>query len=62
MLHGSQEIKLSYDSVKEALNDYMQKHLLASVKLQVQKWDTATGAYAGKPNELLVTFEQDKEP
>jgi hypothetical protein len=62
MLHGSQEIKLSYDSVKEALNDYMQKHLLASVKLQVQKWDVSPGAYAGKQTELLVTFEQDKEP
>lgn len=57
MIHGTQKIELTYQSVQEALTDYLQKHLTTGVTVKDLAW-TAGGAYAGAVQSCSATFIQ----
>ena len=57
MIHGVQKIELTYRSVQEALQDYLLKHSLASVVLEVSAWK-AEQNYSPNSQTVLVEFIQ----
>jgi predicted NAD/FAD-dependent oxidoreductase len=56
MIHGKQIIKLTTDSVREALNDWLQKHLVKETVVTVTTWDKTANEYNDKT--LTIEFEQ----
>lgn len=59
MIHGTLKLELTYESVLEAINDYLQKHMLEGIAVEVTKWDKAT-SYGGATPSLAVEFKQSK--
>jgi hypothetical protein len=57
MIHGIQKIELTYQSVQEALTDYLQKHLTVGVTVKDLAW-TASVTYAGGVPSCSATFIQ----
>ena len=60
MMHGPQTIRLTKDSVREALEDYLQKHFQPTVVIAVTNWGAP--AYGTIDNGLEIAFEQAKFP
>lgn len=59
MIHGIQNIELTYDSVREALYDYLKKHVDAGVALSVESWEIAEQeSYSGGAKTIKVKFTQ----
>lgn len=57
MIHGTQKIELTYASVLEALNDYLQKHFDADVTVKVGEWKSKA-VFAGGLQTVDVEFSQ----
>lgn len=57
MLYGKQKIELSYQSVREALADYLAKHFAPGVVVEISAWETVsppTGSYGAAPELITV--------
>jgi len=58
MMHGQQKLTLTHDSVQEALHDYLSKHLLPGMEIQVKAWLPAKDTY-GDAISIDVEFVQN---
>ena len=61
MMHGKQKLTLTKASVQEALQDYLQKHLGATVYGVVQDWNITPNTYGADIGSIDVTFTQAED-
>jgi hypothetical protein len=61
MLHGIQSITLTHESVEEALQDYLQKHMGAEVYLKLTHWMITPNVYEPSKQTIDVGFQQSED-
>lgn len=59
MIHGTAKTELSYESAREALEEWMQKHMAPSVKITLAKWSMAAAPSYGQSQGVVIEFTQE---
>lgn len=54
MIHGPTKLELTYASVREALQDYVRKHVAEGVDVSILKW---ASMYQSNPETQTVELE-----
>jgi len=57
MIHGPTKLELSYASVREALQDYVRKHVAIDVNVTILKWSSPYVVTA-ETQAVQLEFEQ----
>lgn len=55
-MHGLQKLTLTNASVREALEDYLRKHVAPDVDVTVKSWKTSNQGYGS--TDVEIEFEQ----
>jgi hypothetical protein len=51
-------MELTYDSVLEAVQDWLDGHMASNVKVKITKWTQISNANYGTPSGINVEFTQ----
>ena len=62
MIHGTAKTELSYESAREALEEWMQRHMAPSVKITLARWSMAPAPSYGQSQGIVIEFTQEAAP
>lgn len=58
MIHGTTKIELTYESVHEAIEEWLQQHLAIDVTIKLSKWSANNPQYGSGSPTVSVEFAQ----
>lgn len=58
MIHGNTKLELTYESVLEAIQEWLDGHMASNVKVKIAKWSMASAPSYGTANGINVEFTQ----
>jgi hypothetical protein len=58
MIHGNTTMEITYESVLEAVQEWLDGHMANNVKLKIAKWSSTASAVYGTQPGIKVEFTQ----
>lgn len=58
MMHGTTKMEVTYESVLEAVQEWLDGHMAGNVKLKVAKWESKPSPNYGSQPGISVEFTQ----